>query len=91
MAVVWLRKGEEEAKVLMAEVTVKSQEETQCQLHGCRNTKANFISVIPPLSAGRPALFHLTSGGGQTRHIVFLNYHHCKIMLTCSNDRMKIK
>lgn len=34
MAVVWLRKGEEEGEVLMAEVTVKNQEETQCQLHG---------------------------------------------------------
>lgn len=38
---------------------------------GYRNRTANFISVISPLSAERPALFHLTLGGGQPRHKLF--------------------
>lgn len=79
----WLRKGEEEAEVLMAEVAMKSREETLCQLRGYRNTKANFISVISPLSVGIPALFYLMLGGGQTRHkLLFFNYHHCKTAVT---------
>ncbi len=60
--------AEKEAEVLLVEVAVKSREEMQCQLQGYRNRKANFISVISPSSAGMPALFHLTLGGGQTRH-----------------------
>lgn len=64
----------------MAEVAVESREEMQCQLPGYRHRKANFISVISPLSAGMPALFPLTLGGGQTRHkflIIITVYCNC--------------
>lgn len=59
-----LRMREEEAEVLMADVTLKNLEETQCRLKGCRSRKANFITTISPQSV----LFYLTLGANWMSH-----------------------